>query len=117
MIRCSKVVPVPRENTDVRMQERKDRRACEVGYQGYGSPSFLDLDWTQHTVEPRTGIEFPTTLDNVFDRQINSSLASEVKHCALTAYTPLSVRLYSFSSLFMFRIHVVVRYAYTQKHY
>ncbi|KAG4190204.1 hypothetical protein ERO13_A07G019100v2 [Gossypium hirsutum] len=75
---CSKVLPVPRENTDVQMQERKDRRACEVGHQGYGSPSFLDLNWTQHAVEPRTGIEFPTTLDNVFDRQINSSLSSEV---------------------------------------
>ncbi|PPS02582.1 hypothetical protein GOBAR_AA18089 [Gossypium barbadense] len=75
---CSKVLPVPRENTDVQMQERKDRRACEVGHQGYGSPSFLDLNWTQHDVEPRTGIEFPTTLDNVFDRQINSSLSSEV---------------------------------------
>ncbi|KAK8286874.1 hypothetical protein V6Z12_D07G020300 [Gossypium hirsutum] len=97
---CSKVLPVPRENTDVQMQEHKDRRACEVGHQGYGSPSFLDLNWTQHAVEPRTGIEFPTTLDNVFDRQINSSLASEVLvgtgSIAITIIKIKSLEVYAF---------------------
>ncbi|KAH1131812.1 hypothetical protein J1N35_003190 [Gossypium stocksii] len=97
---CSKVLPVPRENTDVQMQERKDRRACEVGHQGYGSPSFLDLNWTQHAVKPRTGIEFPTTLDNVFDRQINSSLASEVPvgtgSFAITIIKIKSLEVYAF---------------------
>ncbi|XP_012487113.1 fatty-acid-binding protein 2 isoform X1 [Gossypium raimondii] len=97
---CSKVLPVPRENTDVEMQEHKDRRACEVGHQGYGSPSFLDSNWTQHAVEPRTGIEFPTTLDNVFDRQINSSLASEVLvgtgSIAITIIKIKSLEVYAF---------------------
>ncbi|KAA3457940.1 fatty-acid-binding protein 2 isoform X2 [Gossypium australe] len=97
---CSKILPVPWENTNVQMQERKDRRACEVGHQGYGSPSFLDLNWTQHAVEPRTGIEFPTTLDSVFDRQINSSLASEVLvgtgSIAITIIKIKSLEVYAF---------------------
>ncbi|XVF35257.1 hypothetical protein REPUB_Repub18cG0129900 [Reevesia pubescens] len=60
------------------MQEYMNRRPCEVGHQGCCSLSFLDLNWTRHAVEPRTGIEFPTILDNILDRQNNSSLASEV---------------------------------------
>ena len=85
MIRSSKILAVPLENMEVQMQECMDRRPCEVGHQGCGSLSFLDLNWTQHAVEPRTGIEFPTILDNILDRQNNSSLASEVKHCGLIA--------------------------------
>ncbi|XWS70173.1 hypothetical protein CRYUN_Cryun03dG0026000 [Craigia yunnanensis] len=74
----SKVLAFPLENTEVQMQEYMDRRPCEVGHQGCGCLSFLDLNWTRHAVEPRTGIEFPTILDNILDRQNNSSLASEV---------------------------------------
>ncbi|XWS72371.1 hypothetical protein CRYUN_Cryun02cG0034400 [Craigia yunnanensis] len=70
----SKILAVPLENTEVQMQECMDKRPCEVGHQGCGRVAFLDLNWTQHSVEPRTGIEFPTILD----RQNNSCLASEV---------------------------------------
>ncbi|XVE53830.1 hypothetical protein DITRI_Ditri03aG0033400 [Diplodiscus trichospermus] len=74
----AKVLGVQVENTEVQMQEYMDRRPCEVGHQGCGSLSCLDSNWTRHAVEPRTGIEFPTILDNILDRQNNSSLASEV---------------------------------------
>ncbi|OMO86438.1 Chalcone isomerase [Corchorus olitorius] len=74
----SKVLALPLETTEVQMQECINQRPCEVGHQGCGSLSFLDLNWTRHAIEPRTGIEFPTILDNVLDRQNNSSLASEV---------------------------------------
>ncbi|KAK8602407.1 hypothetical protein V6N12_052215 [Hibiscus sabdariffa] len=73
----SKVLAVPLDNTEVQMPECMDRRPCEVG-QGCGSMSFLDLNWRRHAVEPRTGIEFPTILDNILDTPNNSSLASEV---------------------------------------
>ncbi|KAK8974931.1 hypothetical protein V6N11_066472 [Hibiscus sabdariffa] len=73
----SKVLAVPLDNTEVQIPECMDRRPCEVG-QGCGSLSFLDLNWRRHAVEPRTGIEFPTILDNILDTQNNSSLASEV---------------------------------------
>ncbi|XVF48769.1 hypothetical protein PTKIN_Ptkin03bG0215700 [Pterospermum kingtungense] len=75
----SKVLAVPLENTEVQMQECMDQRPCEVGHQGCGRLSVLDLNWTrQLAVEPGTGIEFPTILNNILDRQNNSSLASEV---------------------------------------
>ncbi|KAH1056932.1 hypothetical protein J1N35_034997 [Gossypium stocksii] len=73
----SKVLAVPLDNTELQMQELMDRRPCEVG-QGCGSLSFLDLNRRRHAIEPRTGIEFPTILDNILDTQNNSSLASEV---------------------------------------
>ncbi|GMI97871.1 fatty-acid-binding protein 2 [Hibiscus trionum] len=73
----SKVLAVPLDNTEVQMPEYIDRRPCEVG-QGCGSLSFLDLNWRRQAVEPRTGIEFPTILDNILDTHNNSSLASEV---------------------------------------
>ncbi|XP_039051111.1 fatty-acid-binding protein 2-like [Hibiscus syriacus] len=73
----SKVLAVPLDNTEVQMPECMDRRPCEVG-QGCGSLSFLDLNRRRHAVEPRTGIEFPTILDNIFDTWNNSSLAPEV---------------------------------------
>ncbi|XWS17580.1 hypothetical protein CRYUN_Cryun33cG0079200 [Craigia yunnanensis] len=74
----TKVLAAQLENTEIQMQECTDQRPCEIGHQGCVSLSFLDLNWTQHAVEPRTGIEFPTILDNIIDRQNNSSLASEV---------------------------------------
>ena len=86
MIRSAKVLAVPLENTEVQMQQRICRRPCEVGHQERGSLSFLDLNWTQLAVEPRTSIEFPAILDNILDRQNNSSLASEVKYCGLIAF-------------------------------
>ncbi|TYI22314.1 hypothetical protein ES332_A06G094900v1 [Gossypium tomentosum] len=73
----SKVLAVPLDNTELQMQELMDRRPCEVG-QGCGSLSFLDLNRRRLAIEPRTGIEFPTILDNMLDTQNNSSLASEV---------------------------------------
>ncbi|XP_039044189.1 fatty-acid-binding protein 2-like [Hibiscus syriacus] len=73
----SKVLAVPLDNTEVQMPEYIDERSCEVG-QGCGSLSFLDLNWGRHAVESKTGIEFPTILDNILETQYNSSLASEV---------------------------------------
>ncbi|KAB2077240.1 hypothetical protein ES319_A06G087500v1 [Gossypium barbadense] len=73
----SKVLAVPLDNTELQMQELMDRRPFEVG-QGCGSLSFLDLNRRRLAIEPRTGIEFPTILDNMLDTQNNSSLASEV---------------------------------------
>ena len=81
MIRSAKVLAVPLENTEVQMQQRICRRPCEVGHQERGSLSFLDLNRTRHAIEPKTAIEFPTILN----RQTNSCLASEVKHCGLIA--------------------------------
>ncbi|KAE8665292.1 Fatty-acid-binding protein 2 [Hibiscus syriacus] len=73
----SEALAVPLDNAEVKMPEYIDRRPCEVG-QECGSLSFLDLNWRRHAVESKTGIEFPTILDNISEMQYNSSLASEV---------------------------------------
>ncbi|CBI20731.3 fatty-acid-binding protein 2 [Vitis vinifera] len=65
-----KVMAVPLEDTGV--------RSCEIEHQRSSHFSFPDLNWTRHAVEPRTGIEFPTILDNILVGENNSSLTSEV---------------------------------------
>lgn len=79
VIRSSKVLAVPLEKTDVQMHECVDQRPCEVGHHGCGGLSFVDLNWTRHAVEPRTGIEFPMILDQFLDAENASSSDSEVK--------------------------------------
>ncbi|XP_021890735.1 fatty-acid-binding protein 2 isoform X2 [Carica papaya] len=74
----SKVLAVPLEKTDVQMHECVDQRPCEVGHHGCGGLSFVDLNWTRHAVEPRTGIEFPMILDQFLDAENASSSDSEV---------------------------------------
>lgn len=70
LIRTPKVMAVPLEDTGV--------RSCEIEHQRSSHFSFPDLNWTRHAVEPRTGIEFPTILDNILVGENNSSLTSEV---------------------------------------
>ncbi|XP_059662052.1 fatty-acid-binding protein 2 isoform X2 [Cornus florida] len=72
------VLAVPLENSDTQMQRGMDQSPCQVEHGGCSDISFLDLNWTRHAVEPRTGIAFPTIIDNIFARESNSSLMSEV---------------------------------------
>lgn len=76
--RSSEVLAVPLENTDVQVNGFMDQRPCEVENQRCCGPSFPDLIWTRHAVEPRTGIEFPMILDNILAGEKSSSLSSEV---------------------------------------
>ncbi|GMP83996.1 hypothetical protein CsSME_00037706 [Camellia sinensis var. sinensis] len=73
-----KALGVPLENTDMRIQRCIDEIPCDIEHQGCGDFSFPDLNWTRYSVEPRTGIEFPTILDNILAGGNNSSLTSEV---------------------------------------
>lgn len=74
----SEVLAVPLENTDVQVNGFMDQRPCEVENQRCCGPSFPDLIWTRHAVEPRTGIEFPMILDNILAGEKSSNLSSEV---------------------------------------
>ncbi|KAL6965704.1 hypothetical protein U1Q18_036760 [Sarracenia purpurea var. burkii] len=69
---------VPLENTDMQIQRCMDKGPCEVEDHGCADLSFPELNWTRHAVEPRTGIEFPTILDNFLAGEQNSNLTSEV---------------------------------------
>lgn len=57
-----------------------DGRPCEVETRGCGPFSEIylqNLAWSSNAVEPRTGIEFPTVLDNIITGE-NTSLTPEV---------------------------------------
>ncbi|KAK4338592.1 hypothetical protein RND71_043079 [Anisodus tanguticus] len=58
--------------------QSEDQRQCEVEHRGCDNSFFENLNWSRHAVEPRTGIEFPTILDNLIARERNSSFTSEV---------------------------------------
>ncbi|KAF8401092.1 hypothetical protein HHK36_014395 [Tetracentron sinense] len=73
-----KVLSAPREHVDVQIHGHMDQIPCEDKSGGCGGLSFPDINWTRHAVEPRTGIKFPTVLDNIFAGANNSNLISEV---------------------------------------
>ena len=72
------VLAVPLEAGDIATQRCLSQRPCEIEDQGRNDISFQSLSWTGHAVEPRTGIEFPTILDNSVAAEHNSSFTSEV---------------------------------------
>ncbi|KAJ6406600.1 hypothetical protein OIU84_010169 [Salix udensis] len=74
----SKLLAIPRENSDVPVHTSPGQRPCEVERSGCPGLSFPDLNWTRHAVEPRTGIEFPILLDNILAGQNRSRSPSEV---------------------------------------
>ncbi|XP_047327821.1 fatty-acid-binding protein 2-like [Impatiens glandulifera] len=75
----SKTFKIPLEDMDMQMQRCLDKGGpCDVHYRGCGDLSFLDSDWRRHTIEPRTGIEFPTMLENMIDDGNNFSSNPEV---------------------------------------
>lgn len=55
---------VPSDKGEVKMPGCVDQRSCEVGPQRSGSLAFAEFNRTKHAVETRTGIEFPTVLNN-----------------------------------------------------
>uniref|UniRef100_A0A5B7AAM5 Putative fatty-acid-binding protein 2 n=2 Tax=Davidia involucrata TaxID=16924 RepID=A0A5B7AAM5_DAVIN len=73
-----KVLAVPLDNSDIRMRRCMDQSPCKVEHRECADLSLPELNWTRHAVEPRTGIEFPTILDNILVGENNSSLSSEV---------------------------------------
>lgn len=72
------VLAVPLEAGEVATQRCMSQRPCEIEHQGCNNISFQSLSWTGHAVEPRTGIEFPTILENTVAAENNSSFTSEV---------------------------------------
>lgn len=66
-------------------QRRMDQKPCDVESRGCGPCNDLylqNLTWAK-TIEPKTGIEFPTMLDNNVSGESNSSFTPEVGHIIL----------------------------------
>ncbi|KAL3844293.1 hypothetical protein ACJIZ3_001696 [Penstemon smallii] len=77
----SNVLDVPLETSLIEAQRCIDQRPCEVESRGCGPCGelyFQNLDLSRNAVEHRTGIEFPTMLDNSISGESNSSFPPEV---------------------------------------
>ncbi|XP_010261878.1 PREDICTED: fatty-acid-binding protein 2-like isoform X2 [Nelumbo nucifera] len=95
-----KVLHVPLENTDVEISGHLNQRSCVDEHRGCTGYSFLDMDWSRHAVEPRTGIKFPTILDNILAGEKRYSLPPEVLvgtgSRTMTIIKIKSLKLYAF---------------------
>ncbi|KAF9614694.1 hypothetical protein IFM89_019822 [Coptis chinensis] len=74
----AKVLAMPLENSDVLVNSHMDQTHCIRRHQGSSELSLHEINWTRDAVEPVTGIEFPTVLDNISAGKKNSTLRSEV---------------------------------------
>lgn len=72
------VLSVQLDSSAMESLSGEDQRPCEVDHRGCDNSFFQNLNWSRHAVEPRTGIEFPTILDNLIAGERNSSFTSEV---------------------------------------
>ncbi|TMW98993.1 hypothetical protein EJD97_003211 [Solanum chilense] len=72
------VLSVQLDSSAMESHSGEDHRPCEVDHRGCDNSFFQNLNWSRHAVEPRTGIEFPTILDNLIAGERNSSFTSEV---------------------------------------
>ncbi|CAA2961604.1 fatty-acid-binding protein 2-like [Olea europaea var. sylvestris] len=93
---------IPLENASVETQRcMDDRRPCEVetGCGPCGEIYLQNLAWSRNAVEPRTGIQFPTMLDNIITGE-NTSFTPEVLvgtgSRTMTIIRIKSLKLYAF---------------------
>ncbi|KHN37053.1 hypothetical protein glysoja_009081 [Glycine soja] len=74
----SNVLSSPLQNPDVQMFGAMDQVPKEVECQGCAFLPCLELNQAKPAVEPKTGIEFPLVLDNIFTGEKNYDFNSEV---------------------------------------
>ncbi|CAA0838020.1 Fatty-acid-binding protein 2, partial [Striga hermonthica] len=82
LMSSSNVLAIPTETSSVEAQSCMGRNPCEIENRS-GGPSgglyFQNLAWDDNkTVEPRTGVEFPTMLGDFMSVESNSSFTPEV---------------------------------------
>lgn len=75
---ASSILGIPPGDAEVQMLDSVDQRPCNVERRGCVNHPLPDLNWVSHTIEPKTGIEFPGILDNILAKENQSSLSSEV---------------------------------------
>lgn len=78
IISSGDALSVQLDSSAMESQSGEDQRPCEVDHRGCDNSFFQNLNWSTHAVERRTGIEFPTILDNLIAGERNSSFISEV---------------------------------------
>lgn len=70
-------VSLSRENGDTVLGRNMNHSPCDVDQRRCSDLRYENFNCSTHAVEPRTGIEFPTILDNIFGGT-NSSFNTEV---------------------------------------
>ncbi|KAK2989429.1 hypothetical protein RJ640_018747, partial [Escallonia rubra] len=84
------VLAVPLENSQILAHRCMDRGPCAVEQREFDDIT-SSLNCTRHAVEPRTGIQFPTILDNLLAGETNSNFLSEV---SMEVVLPARVRIF-----------------------
>eukprot|EP00262_Sarcandra_glabra_P010965 TRINITY_DN26671_c0_g1_i1.p1 TRINITY_DN26671_c0_g1~~TRINITY_DN26671_c0_g1_i1.p1 ORF type:complete len:436 (-),score=44.54 TRINITY_DN26671_c0_g1_i1:386-1693(-) len=96
----SNILAIPLQNTDEQIKGDMEPTLCEDVHRGCTSLSLRDISWERDAVEPRTGIKFPTILDNLLTGGYNSCLTSEVLvgigSRSMTIVRVKSLKLYAF---------------------
>ncbi|KAK6119734.1 hypothetical protein DH2020_046527 [Rehmannia glutinosa] len=75
----SNVLAIPLETSSVEAQRCVDQNPCDIENRGCGPCSdlyFQNLAWAK-TIEPRTGVEFPTMLGDIISGESNYSFTPE----------------------------------------
>lgn len=91
---------VPLEDTGV--------RSCEVEHQRATHFAFPDLYWTRHAVESRTGIEFPTILDDTIVGENNSNPEVFLNSKPFLLLMSIIISILSLLSMVQLHLYVVL---------
>lgn len=75
VISCSDILAVQVETSGNEAERFMNQSPCEVELRGCSDISLGCLRWA---IEPRTGIEFPSVLENMVAGEDNSNFSSEV---------------------------------------
>ncbi|XP_010429652.1 PREDICTED: fatty-acid-binding protein 2-like [Camelina sativa] len=79
----------------VQPPENTQNRICQVGHEEFSGLSFQKLDWTNETIEPRTGIEFPMLLKKNASRS-NSEVLVATGSRTMKIIRIKSLKVYAF---------------------
>ncbi|CAI9096707.1 OLC1v1032909C1 [Oldenlandia corymbosa var. corymbosa] len=75
---CPVVMAVPVETAELETQSCLCQRPSEIEHQRSSCINLRSLSWAGHAVEPRTGVVFPTVLENIAGENDNSNFSSEI---------------------------------------
>ncbi|KAI3983703.1 hypothetical protein MKX01_001107 [Papaver californicum] len=81
-----------------------DQRPCMVENRESANLSFQEIGRGRNAVEPKTGIEFPTALHDVFTDGHNSSCPSEV--LVGTGYRSMRIFMFKSIEIYAFGLYV-----------
>ncbi|KAL9176584.1 hypothetical protein ABFS82_01G006400 [Erythranthe guttata] len=107
----SNFLAVPLEHSSVEAQKCMDQRPCEIENRGSGPRNDLPIQHLAYakSIEPRTGVEFPTMLDYTMSGESDSGFTPEVLvgtgSRTMTIIRIKSLKVYAFGFCFPTDVH------------